>query len=48
MPVLVNRRRTKAVFDLDDPRIDAVGRLKAKQKRRRERDEQRFEDKLGA
>jgi hypothetical protein len=48
VPVLVNRRRTRAVFDLDDPRIDAVGRLKAKQERRRERDEQRFDDKLGA
>ena len=47
VPVLVNRRRTKAVFDLDDPRIDAVGRLKAKEKRRRERDEERFREKLG-
>jgi hypothetical protein len=47
VPVLVNRKRTKAVFDLSDPRIDAVGRLKAKQKRRRQRDEQRFEEKLG-
>ncbi len=47
VPILVNRKGTKAVFDLSDPRIDAVGRLERKQKRRRERDEQRFRDKLG-
>ena len=47
VPVMVNRRRTKAAFDLDDPRIDAIGRLEAKQKRRKERDEQRFREKLG-
>jgi hypothetical protein len=47
VPVLVNRRRTKAAFNLKDPRIDAVGRLKRKQAARRARDEARFEEKLG-
>jgi hypothetical protein len=46
VPILVNRKRTKAAFDLKDPRIDAVGRLKAKQKARKARDEARFEEKL--
>lgn len=46
VPILVNRRRTKAAFDLKDPRIDAVGRLKAKEKRRKEADRARFEEKL--
>ncbi len=46
VPVLVNGRRTKAAFDLDDPRIDAVGRLKAKERAREERDERRFEENL--
>lgn len=46
VPVLVNRRRTKAAFDLKDPRIDAVGRLEAKEKRRKEADRARFEEKL--
>lgn len=45
VPVLVNRNRTKAMFDLKDPRIDAVARLEAKQKRRKERDDARFEKK---
>jgi hypothetical protein len=47
VPVLVNKKRTKAAFDLKDPRIDAVGRLKAKQKARKQRDEQRFKERLG-
>ena len=46
VPVLVNRKRTKAAFDLDDPRIDAVGRLKAREKARKERDERRFREQL--
>ena len=46
VPVQVNRRRTKAAFDLDDPRIDAAGRLERKEKARRERDEARFKEKL--
>ncbi len=44
VPVLVNPKRTKAAFDLDDPRIDAVGRLKRKEQAR---DERRFKEKLG-
>ncbi len=47
VPILVNKKRTKAAFDLDDPRIDAVGRLEAREKARRQRDEERFEEKLG-
>ena len=47
VPVIVNKKRTKAAFDLKDPRIDAVGRLKAKEKAREERDEQRFRERLG-
>jgi hypothetical protein len=45
VPVLVNRKRTKAAFDLKDPRIDAVGDLKAREKARKARDEARFEAK---
>ena len=45
VPVLVNKKRTKAMFDLDDPRIDAVGRLKRKEKARAARDKARFEKK---
>jgi len=45
VPVLVNRKRTKAAFDLKDPRIDAVAELKARAKARKERDEARFEAK---
>ena len=46
VPVLVNRKRTKAAFDLKDPRIDAVGHLKSKEKARKARDEARFKEKL--
>jgi hypothetical protein len=46
VPILVNRKRTKAAFDLKDPRIDAVGALKRKQKARKEREEARFEARL--
>ncbi len=46
VPVLVNKKRTKAAFDLKDPRIDAVGRLDRKAKARKRRDEERFEKKL--
>lgn len=45
VPVLVNRKRTKAAFDLKDPRLDAAAALKARQKARKERDEARFEAK---
>ncbi len=47
VPVVVNRKRTKAAFDLEDPRIDAVGRLEAKEKARKQRDEERFKANLG-
>lgn len=47
VPVLVNKRRTKAAFDLDDPRIDGVGQLKRKEEARRKRDEERFRRELG-
>jgi hypothetical protein len=45
VPVLVNKKRTKAAFDLTDPRIDAVADLKAREKARKARDEARFEAK---
>jgi hypothetical protein len=46
VPVLVNKRRTKAAFDLKDPRIDAVGALKRAEKAREDRDEARFEARM--
>jgi hypothetical protein len=46
VPIRVNKKRTKAAFDLDGTEIDAVGRLERRQKAREERDKQRFEDKL--
>jgi hypothetical protein len=46
VPVRVNKRRTKAAFDLKDPRIDAIGALKRAEKAREERDEARFEARL--
>lgn len=46
VPVLVNGRRTKAAFDLKDPRTDAVAALKRVEKAREERDEARFEARL--
>lgn len=45
VPVLVNKKRTKAEFDLKDPRIDAAAHMKAREKARKERDEARFEAK---
>jgi hypothetical protein len=45
VPVLVNRKRTKACFDLKDPRIDAIAALDARAKARKARDEARFEAK---
>lgn len=45
VPVLVNRKRTKACFDLKDPRIDAIAALEAREKARKARDEARFEAK---
>ena len=46
VPVLVNRSRTKAMFDLNDPRIDAIGRIDRRERDRRERDQARFREKL--
>lgn len=46
VPVLVNKRRTKAAFDLKDPRIDAIGALDRAEAARKERDEARFEARL--
>ena len=46
VPVLVNRQRTKAMFDLSDPRIDAAGIIDRRAARRKARDEARFEEKL--
>ena len=45
VPVLVNRRRTKAAFDLDDPRISPAAAREAGERAQRERDEARFEAK---
>ena len=46
VPILVNKRRTKAAFDLKDPRIDAAAALDRKEKARKARDEARFEARL--
>ena len=46
VPVLVNRKRTKAVFDLKDPRIDAIAALEAKEAAERAEDEARFARRL--
>ena len=43
VPVIVNAKRTKAMFDLSDPRIDGPGWLDEKEKRREQRDKERFE-----
>jgi hypothetical protein len=46
VPVKVNKRRTKAVFDLKDPRIDADAARKSRRAREKAEDESRFEAKL--
>jgi hypothetical protein len=43
VPVVVNRGRTKVMFDLSDPRIDAYGWIDEQARRRKERDDARFE-----
>lgn len=43
VPVAVNRRRTKAMFDYSDPRIDADGWFTEQERRRKEREDARFE-----
>ncbi len=48
VPVLVNSKRTEAAFDLDDPRIDAVGAMKAEEKAAEAADKERFESKLNS
>ncbi len=45
VPVLVNRKRTKAAFDLKDPRLDWQAARKAREERERAEDEARFEAK---
>lgn len=46
VPVLVNPPRTEAVFDLKDPRIDAIAARKAKQAAQEAADKSRFDAKL--
>jgi hypothetical protein len=43
VPVAVNRRRTKAMFDYSDPRIDEHSRFEEQQRKRKEREDARFE-----
>ena len=43
VPLLVNAKRTKAAFDLDGTAIDAVGRSKLADKRRKEQQKARAE-----
>ena len=46
VPVIVNAKRTKAMFDLSDPRIDGYGWIEGQAKRRKQRDDERFEARL--
>ena len=43
VPVLVNAKRTKAMFDLSDPRVDQDGLFEAQRREHKERDDARFE-----
>jgi hypothetical protein len=43
VPVVVNAKRTKAMFDLSDPRIDGYGWIEEQERRRKQRDDERFE-----
>jgi hypothetical protein len=43
VPVIVNRRRTKAKFNLADPRIDAEGHMQEQERRRKAKEDARFE-----
>lgn len=43
VPVVVNAKRTKAMFDLTDPRVDQDGLFEAQRRERKERDDARFE-----
>ena len=46
VPVLVNRKRTKAAFDLEDPRLDWQARIAAREEARAAEDERRFQARL--
>ena len=43
VPVVVNAKRTKAMFNLADPRIDQDGRFEDQRRQRKEHDDARFE-----
>ncbi len=43
VPVIVNAKRTKVMFDLSDPRIDQEGWVDEQIGRRKQRDDERFE-----
>ncbi|MDA0171332.1 hypothetical protein OJ998_19690 [Solirubrobacter taibaiensis] len=43
VPVVVNAKRTKAMFNLADPRVDQDGLFQAQQRERKEHDDARFE-----
>jgi hypothetical protein len=43
VPVVVNAKRTKVMFDLADPRIDQDGLFEQQRRERKERDDARFE-----
>jgi len=43
VPVVVNAKRTTAMFDLADPRVDQDGLFEAQRRERKERDDARFE-----
>jgi len=43
VPVIVNAKRTKLMFDLRDPRIDQEGWVDEQVRRRKQRDDERFE-----
>jgi hypothetical protein len=43
VPVIVNAKRTKVMFDLSDPRIDQEGWVDEQVSRRKQRDDERFE-----
>ena len=43
VPVVVNAKRTKAMFNLSDPRVDQEAYLEEQSRKRKERDDERFE-----
>jgi hypothetical protein len=43
VPVIVNAKRTKLMFNLSDPRIDQEGWVDEQVRRRKQRDDERFE-----